>query len=383
MINDNEHHQGEQEQGNTDAITPTVLDLPSNRNAGTGQDNPVYPTHIDENVRATLSPLPGPLVGHSNLSTDSRSSLDIRRSLDARHSIDGNRSLRRPSHEVRRSFSGNRHDKQSKVRTGDKSPLSPKARDTWDSATNSVDPGTESSAHVQSISESNASASQILERSDVFCAPTLHTGQVALSEKSDVFARHSQDTTRSSSARPFHIKTTHSSIKQTSGTNAAATQSSRNKADLSHDQDTTATRLSTSSIGLQDIASFPLQKAAGLAGFLRTRSKKMGSLLTSESMGYYEKVSGMLAGGRKHYHVAEELRPNDQVQDPDDEEDTAKAAQHFQEHFSLPNEQLQSSYFAHLQRLIPNYGKIYISNRSFCFRSIMPTSKTKVRRLYE
>ena len=378
MINDNEHHQGTQQQGDRDAITPTVLSLPSNRNAGTGNDSPGHPTHIDEHVRATLSPLPIPLVGHTSMSADSRSSLDIRKSLDARHSIDANRSLRRPSHEARRSFSGHRQDKQSKARPGDKSPMSPKAHDTWDSGTNSVDPGTESSAHVQSISESNASASQILERSDVFCAPTLHTGQVASPERSDDLARHSQDTTRSSSARPVHVKATRASIKQTSSANAAPAQASRNNADLDHDPDTATTRLSTSSIGLQDIASFPLQKAAGIAGFLRTRSKKMGSLLTSESMGYYEKVSGMLAGGRKHYNVAEELRPSDQVQDPDEDEDAAKAAQHFQEHFSLPNEQLQSSYFAHLQRLIPNYGKIYISNRSFCFRSIMPTSKTKV-----
>lgn len=150
------------------------------------------------------------------------------------------------------------------------------------------------------------------------------------------------------------------------------------------DDDTDAqqinTRLSGSSSALQDIASYPLQKATGLAGFLKTRSKKMGNLLATESMGYYEKVSGMLAGGRKHYNTAEGLEPGDQVHGFEEDEDAVKAAEHFREHFAFPeSEQLQSSFFASLQRVLPNYGKIYISGRYFCFRSLMPTSKTKVR----
>jgi sterol 3beta-glucosyltransferase len=139
------------------------------------------------------------------------------------------------------------------------------------------------------------------------------------------------------------------------------------------------TRLSTSSSALQDIASYPLKQASGIAGFLRTRSKKMGNLLATESMGYYEKVSGMLAGGRKHYNTAEGLEPGDEVRGFEEDEDAAKAAEHFREHFAFPEtEQLQASFFASLQRVLPNYGKIYISGRYFCFRSLMPTSKTKV-----
>jgi sterol 3beta-glucosyltransferase len=127
-------------------------------------------------------------------------------------------------------------------------------------------------------------------------------------------------------------------------------------------------------------ASYPLQKASGLAGFIRTRSKKMSNLLATESMGYYEKVSGMWAGGRRHYNTAEGLMPEDQVQGAEDEEDAVKAAEHFREHFALPEaEQLQSSFFCHLQRVLPTYGKIYISNHYFCFRSLMIGSRTKVR----
>lgn len=109
------------------------------------------------------------------------------------------------------------------------------------------------------------------------------------------------------------------------------------------------------------------------------RSKEMGSLLATESMGYYEKVSGMLAGGRKHYNTADGLEPHDQIHGIEDDEDAAKAADNFREHFAFPeSEILQSSFFASLQRMLPNYGKIYISGRYFCFRSLMPTSKTKV-----
>ncbi|KAF3049515.1 Sterol 3-beta-glucosyltransferase [Didymella keratinophila] len=138
-------------------------------------------------------------------------------------------------------------------------------------------------------------------------------------------------------------------------------------------------RLSGSSSALQDIASYPLNKATGLAGFLRNRSKKMGNLLATESMGYYEKVSGMLAGGRKHYNTAEGLETDDQVHGYEDDEDAVRAAENFREHFAFPEtEILQSSFFASLQRVLPNYGKIYISGKYCCFRSLMPTSKTKI-----
>ncbi|EAT90042.2 hypothetical protein SNOG_03311 [Parastagonospora nodorum SN15] len=145
------------------------------------------------------------------------------------------------------------------------------------------------------------------------------------------------------------------------------------------DPSQTLPRLSNSSSALQEIASYPLQKASGIAGFLRMRSKEMGSLLATESMGYYEKVSGMLAGGRKHYNTADGLEPHDQIHGIEDDDDAAKAADNFREHFAFPeSEILQSSFFASLQRMLPNYGKIYISGRYFCFRSLMPTSKTKI-----
>ncbi|KAF2477933.1 sterol 3-beta-glucosyltransferase [Lindgomyces ingoldianus] len=386
MINDNEHHHETPSQAGLDAKFPVRVSISGQRDNLVSQDSLVDTPQIKENVRATLSPLPAPHVGRSTsrVSGESgRSSVDVkRRSHDVRRSMDLSRSLRRPSQEVRRSFSGSHRDAPSKSRPGDRSPLSAKPQDSSESATNSFDPGTESSAAVQSIDESNASASQILGRSDVFRAPVVHPPGVSASDNSDSAARHSQDTTRSSGAGAgkAHLKSPRLSHRKQGGSsgNGHSPLGTPDVEDESETQQMNA-RLSGSSSALQDLASYPLQKASGLAGFLRTRSKRMGNLLATESMGYYEKVSGMLAGGRKHYNTADGLEPDDRVHGLEEDEDAVKAAEHFREHFAFPEtEQLQSSFFASLQRVLPNYGKIYISARYFCFRSLMPTSKTKI-----
>ena len=299
--------------------------------------------------------------------------------------MDLSRSFRRPSSEVRRSFSGSQVETQSKIRRADRSPLSLKQQDSSESATNSFDPGTESSAAVQSIEESNVSASQILNRSDVFKAPTIrHSG--TSSDQSDKAARYSQtgqsqDTTRSSGGGKEHLKSPKFARPKQSGSPGPG-RSPLGTPDIEDESEAHHANPRLSGSSLQDLvgaASYPLQKASGLAGFLKTRSKVMSNLLAKESMGYYEKVSGMWAGGRKHYTTAQGLEPNDQVHGIEEDEDAAKAAEHFRDHFALPEmEQLQSSFFCSLQRILPIYGKIYISSHYFCFRSLMPGSRTKV-----
>jgi sterol 3beta-glucosyltransferase len=147
-----------------------------------------------------LSWSPSALRFHHYPSTSeasARSSIDAgRKSWDVRRSMDASRMFRRPSDELRRSFSRGRHSVQTTSRAGDRSPLSPRATDT-ESATTSLERDTESSAAIQSIDESNASASQILNRSDVFRAPVNHS-TVTASDQSGPLARYSQDTTRSS-----------------------------------------------------------------------------------------------------------------------------------------------------------------------------------------
>lgn len=292
--------------------------------------------------------------------------------------MDASRTLRRPSHDARRSYSNNGKDKES--RPDDESRKSSNPQNSSVSMTASYIPGTDSSAAVESFDESNVSASQILGRSDVFRTPLVHSPAVAEPDPSDSVARHSHDTTHSSSNGKANSHSQGLSLPR-HRSSRANNQSAFGHPDMEYESEAQQmnSRLSTSSSALQHIASYPLQKASGLAGFLRTRSKRMSGLLATESMGYYEKVSGMLAGGRKHYNTEDGLEPNDQVHGSEEDEDTAKAAEHFREHFAFPeSEQLQSSFFASLQRILPNYGKIYISGRYFCFRSLMPTSKTKV-----
>ena len=124
--------------------------------------------------------------------------------------------------------------------------------------------------------------------------------------------------------------------------------------------------------------SFPVQKAAGLAGYLRRNSRKMSSLLATESMGYVEKVSGMWAGGRKHY--GDPQSPLDELEEEAPEvDDTGVHGDRFRAHFALPaSERLQATYFGYLFRVLPLYGKIYIGDRHFCFRSLLPGTRTKL-----
>lgn len=122
---------------------------------------------------------------------------------------------------------------------------------------------------------------------------------------------------------------------------------------------------------------YPLQRAAGFASYLNQHSKRMSSILATESMGYVEKVSGMWKGGKKHYDEPHGVGLDDPDDDGGDQGITTK--DRFRGHFALPaSEKLQATYFGYLHRVLPLYGKIYVSNRSFCFRSMLPSSRTKL-----
>lgn len=55
-----------------------------------------------------------------------------------------------------------------------------------------------------------------------------------------------------------------------------------------------------------------------------------------------------------------------------------EALQHFQEHFSLYNSRLVASYYCHLIRTVPVYGKLYVAEHDICFRSLLPGVSTKM-----
>ena len=127
------------------------------------------------------------------------------------------------------------------------------------------------------------------------------------------------------------------------------------------------------------MGTYPLQRAGAFADYLNKTRQRMSNLLASESMGYVEKVSGMWKGGRKHYDDPEGLRPDDDDLEKDSEGQLQTSMDRFRAHFALPeSEKLQATYFCNIFRVLPLYGKIYISDRSFCFRSLLPGTRTKL-----
>lgn len=288
--------------------------------------------------------------------------MDVRRSIDlnklSRRSVDLNRlnidGVTRSSSvsQSKRSFSGNRLQKR---RASDK-------QDSSDSYVHSLeDPG--SSAVAQSASdETQGSASQILHRSDVMFSPTIQrsvsatrprggdqtAGPQSLSHSPQ---RGSSDHTRP--PKPRHAETTGS----LEGSNAGQVEPMPTLQSL------------------VKAGAYPLQRAAGFAGYLNRHSKRMSTMLATESMGYVEKVSGMWKGGKKHYDEP----PGMDDESGDEVEETGGTKDRFRDHFALPtSEKLQATYFGYLHRVLPLYGKIYISDRSFCFRSMLPGTRTKL-----
>lgn len=55
------------------------------------------------------------------------------------------------------------------------------------------------------------------------------------------------------------------------------------------------------------------------------------------------------------------------------------AVRHFRKHFSLgDNSELIASWYAHLKRGVPVYGKVYLGEDKLCFRSLLPGVSTKM-----
>ena len=245
--------------------------------------------------------------------------------------------------------------------------------------TASADPDTESSAAIQSLDdtmdETTASESQILNRSDVFQVPTIHAPAPlrSLSEfDAKKLHRASQDTARSAKPRP-------DSPSQKSRPKLKDTPPSFTEQDMARMQGSSSSIQRLMRAGMS-----PLQTATGIAGFLGGRSKRMSSILASESMGYYEKVAGMWAGGGRHYNSAEGLRPDDNVPDDHDAADYMRDANHFREYFVLPDtEQLLAYWHCSLHRVLPVPGKLYLGTKWLCWGPFLPkmSSKVSIRRL--
>ncbi|CAG8275388.1 unnamed protein product [Penicillium salamii] len=243
-----------------------------------------------------------------------------------------------------------------------------------DSTDSFAEPETGSSPIVHSMTETTTteSASQILNRSDVFQSPTMRNLQRRSPDGRETVQRFPDDTTPSASTRLDLEGVVH----RTQQGDAAVAGYDLGQAK----QMQTSAPSSTGHLNeLAKAGAYPLQRAAGLAGYLKSRSRQMSSLLATESMGYIEKVSGMWTGSQKHYGEREGPLLEDQNVDPDDKEGDFNYGDRFRAHFALPStERLQATYFAYLHRVLPLYGKIYISQRKLCFRSLLPGTRTKM-----
>ncbi|KAJ3579669.1 hypothetical protein NPX13_g894 [Xylaria arbuscula] len=303
---------------------------------------------IHENVKATLSP---PRSSRTRRDSSPRFSSDStrdafnkhnRRSLDLDHSGDANR--------PHRSFSGGQSLNKSQYEST-----------TSDSYVQSMED--HSMYGLVASSNEDPSGSQILRGSEVFHRPIIRHSNPAsqgdLTQQSDKIPKESQ---LESSQLLTHANTTGHANDSVHGEkfDRAATPRLQN---------------------LAKMGTYPLQRAGIFANYLNQTSRRMSNLLATESMGYVEKVSGMWKGGRKHYHGSSGLRADDADDDEENntEEQHATAMERFRAHFALPeSEKLRATYFGFLIRVLPLYGKVYISDRYFCFRSLLPGTRTKL-----
>lgn len=298
---------------------------------------------------------------HSPREPSPRASVDVTRgSFDAirqfgRRSLDLDALARDAS--PRRSFSGSRSLNKTSVQDNG---VAQEKLESSDSYVHSIeDPSTSA---VASSSNDDPSGSQILRGSDVFRRPTIRRSTSA--------SRGSRQE-RSSGTSRLREKSDESSAIAFDKHRAATT----GQYDLA-----VSDRLdqgSANAPGLQKIArmgAYPLQRAGLFANYLNQTSRHMSNLLATESMGYVEKVSGMWKGGRKHYHETPALKPDGEMDD-DDGVDMDR----FRAHFALPEtEKLQATYYGYIVRVLPLYGKVYISDRHFCFRSLLLGTRTKL-----
>ncbi|RMZ88016.1 hypothetical protein DV736_g4754, partial [Chaetothyriales sp. CBS 134916] len=331
-------------------------------------------TPLREGVRATLTPfaldsagkmsprMSGEFVRQSQ--SPSRDSGEFGQHEYGRASFDRGR----------RSGTTCRLDVATTERSRPRSPLLGRVDSPPESFTQSLDKETDSSATPLSPRvEAQMSASQILTRSDVFHTPR--------GPPMDALPSISTEPTRSSDIETIHSNSPQQETAPIPMKGVGEVARDKRLA-VQHEESEKPLTRNTSSPTLQDLVkagSYPLQRAAGFAGYLKNKSGRMGKLLATESMSYLEKVSGMWAGNRRHYGEDEAVLPDDRDVDPEDDEANVAHGDRFRAHFALaPTEKLQATYFGFLHRVLPLYGKIYISNRSFCFRSLLPGTKTKL-----
>jgi len=267
-----------------------------------------------------------------------------------------------------------------------KSPTSPSTHESIDSLATTTDQPMSSSS--EGPGDVDMSASVMLTGDSAFRAPTLRmpapkrTESVSSTERlksnlHEVSRSPSPGSDKTHSHQPASTQKDHSpgdgdgSRGRKSIDNAAL----RGKGDSTkmHDSNATLAPRPTRPIAT------PLHHASKVASYVRDQSIRVGSYLSSSPGIYYDKVSGALGGGRRHYVESEGLAPDDYVKDDESSEGKQKKTDSFRRHFTLPqSEQLVSSHYASLYRVFPLVGKIYLGTRWFCYRSLLANVNSKM-----
>lgn len=239
-------------------------------------------------------------------------------------------------------------------------PLSPlqSPQESTDSLATSTEQG-EQSSDDDDKAHASMSASQMLTGDGVFGSPTLripHGGRTKMNEEFNPNDAGVQD-----------AKSAHIIADQT-------LQSRRPQSSPSSTQDVQQ-RLSLDGNAL----SRGKQAALSVANVVRSSGKRMSSYLGSSPQGYINKLTEAVIGGTRHYNDTHIPVPNDSNRGGESSTDNLTRQQRFQEHFALPpTERLEATYFCYLHKNLPIYGKIYISKRRFCFRSLIYGVRTKL-----
>ena len=356
---------------------PVPLRQSSDISTGSGRAQSSPP--LKDSVRATLLPY---TIGDNGRMSPRMSGEFTRTDSPSRPSNDVSGEYGRASFDRgRRSGSTSRLEVNKLKRTG-RSPLA-RNQDSEDSYVQSIDRETDSSsAPLSPRADAQMSASQILTRSDVFHTPAVHRMDTLASMSTEP-SRMSSDAGTMRSGSPARgqssaipIRPSHESQR---GRRIPVQPDTLLTSEMQSGQKISRNNSSPTLQDLVKVGQYPLQRAGVFADYLKNRSSSMRKLLATESMSYLEKVSGMWSGPRKHYGENEGVVPDDRGIDPEDEEANVGHGDRFRAHFALPStEKLQATYFGFLHRVLPLYGKIYISNRKFCFRSLLPGTRTKL-----
>ncbi|TGJ71182.1 Sterol 3-beta-glucosyltransferase [Orbilia oligospora] len=358
-------------------------------------DGPVAPL-LREAVRDTLLPVPtSPVVGSPRTSGEyARRSFDVtnRRSIDfSRKSMDNNEARSSSIASVFRRKTKGR--KASPPRSAAASPSREMSSSSFVKSMQSEPSSLAESSDaipMSSESEGELAASQFLSRSDVFQQSyPAGTDPSGINRGRSPTLKDNAGTIDPLPAPPLNIHPP-SRAATDLGVPVNVPEGSVKKIESSpgelgrpslEERTSSDKRFSLSSPSLGDVyrvGSYPIRSAQGIADWMKRRSKGVAS----GGMGYFGKVSDMWTGGRKHYDDQGPIPNADAAGDvdaDDEDEGAATPSERFRQRFALPeSENLIAVYFGYLSRVLPLYGKIYLGDQHFCFRSIVPGTRTRM-----